>query len=147
MIIADSFTVDAPIERVWTLLQDIPKVATCIPNAEITEVVDPATYRAKVAVKVGPVSVSYKATIRVERMDDAEHVAAFGVQGDETRGRGGVRAKVTSQAFAEGDCTRVDLNADAQISGIIASVGGRLIESVAKKTIAEFAANLTKLLT
>jgi carbon monoxide dehydrogenase subunit G len=53
---------------------------------------------------------------------------------------------VTSQAVAEDGKTRVLLHADAQISGIIASVGGRLIESVAKKTIREFAANLAKLL-
>jgi uncharacterized protein len=145
MIIADEFTVDAPLDRVWAVLKDIPRVATALPNVEITEVVDPSTYRAKATVKVGPVSVSYKATITVEKMDEAEHIAVFRVQGDETRGRGGVRALMTSQAFAAGDRTRVTLTSDAQISGIIASVGGRLIESVAKRTIAEFAANLAKL--
>jgi len=144
--IDDSFTVEAPIARVWALLIDIPKVATCLPNAEITEVVDPKTYRAKVSVKVGPVSVGYKATLYVEQLDEATHTAAFRVQGDELRGRGGVKATVTSRAFAEDGKTRVSLHTDAQISGIIASVGGRLIESVAKKTIGEFAANLSKLL-
>jgi len=146
MTIDDSFTVEAPIERVWALLTDIPKVATCIPNAEITEVVDEKTYRAKVSVKVGPVSVGYKATIHVEQLDDSTHTAAFRIQGDELRGRGGVKAAVTSRAVPEDGKTRVNLRADAQISGIIASVGGRLIESVAKKTISEFAANLAKLL-
>ena len=29
MIIDDAFEVDAPVERVWALLKDIPKVATC----------------------------------------------------------------------------------------------------------------------
>ena len=146
MTIDDAFTVDAPVERVWALLSDIPKVATCLPNAEITEVIDPTTYRAKVTVKVGPVSVGYKATIFVETMDEATHTAAFRVQGDEMRGRGGVKASVVSQAIAAGAQTNVTLHTDAQISGIVASVGGRMIESVAKKTIGEFAANLAKLL-
>jgi carbon monoxide dehydrogenase subunit G len=144
--IDDSFTVDAPVERVWALLTDIPKVATCIPNAEITEVVDEKTYRAKVSVKVGPVSVGYNATIYVEQFDESTHTAAFRIQGDELRGRGGVKATVSSQAVAEDGKTRVLLHTDAQISGIVASVGGRLIESVAKKTIREFAANLANLL-
>ncbi len=145
MTIDDSFEVDAPVDRVWALLKDIPRVATCMPNVEITDVIDPETYRAKASVKVGPVSVSYKATLHVEQIDDAEHTASFRVQGDELRGRGGVKAEITSKAVAIDGRTNVGLHADAQISGIIASVGGRLIESVAKKTIAEFAANLTKL--
>lgn len=145
MTIDDSFEVDAPIDRVWALLKDIPRVATCIPNAEITEVVDDKTYRAKVAVKVGPVSVSYRTTIVVESIDDATHTASLRVQGDETRGRGGVKSSVVSRASERDGKTHVDLHTDAQISGIVATVGGRLIEGVAKRTIAEFAANLAKL--
>lgn len=145
MIIEDSFEVEAPVERVWPLLKDVPRVATCIPNAEITEVVDERTYRAKVAVKVGPVSVSYRATIVVESLDDAAHAATLKVKGDETRGRGGVTATVVSTATARDGKTHVALRTDAQISGIIATVGGRLIEGVAQKTVAQFAENLAKL--
>ncbi|HTJ25379.1 MAG TPA: SRPBCC family protein [Candidatus Limnocylindria bacterium] len=145
MTIDDAFDVDAPLERVWAVLKDVPRVATCIPNAEITEVVDEKTYRAKVAVKVGPVAVSYRATIVVESLDDATHTATLQVQGDETRGRGGVKAAVVSRASARDGKTHVDLHTEAQISGIVATVGGRLIEGVAKRTVAEFATNLAKL--
>jgi carbon monoxide dehydrogenase subunit G len=146
VILDDGFDVDAPVDRVWALLKDIPKVATCIPNAEITEVVDEKTYRAKVSVKVSPVSVSYRATIVVEGFDDATHTATFKIKGDELRGRGGVTAAVVSKATAINGKTHVDLHTDAQISGIVATVGGRLIEGVAQKTVAQFAANLAKLL-
>jgi uncharacterized protein len=145
VIIEDAFEVGAPVERVWALLKDVPRVATCIPNAEITEVVDERTYRAKVAVKIGPVSVSYRATIVIESLDDAAHVATLKVKGDEQRGRGGVSATVVSTASARDGGTRVDLRTDAQISGIVATVGGRLIEGVAQKTVAQFAENLAKL--
>jgi carbon monoxide dehydrogenase subunit G len=145
VIIADSFEVDAPLERVWPLLKDIPKVATCIPRAEVTEVVDDHTYRAKVSVKVGPVEVSYRALIDVVSLDDAAHAATFKIKGDELRGRGGVTATVVSTAREQGGKTRVDLHTDAQISGIVATIGGRLIEGVAQKTVAAFAANLAKL--
>jgi uncharacterized protein len=143
--IDDAFDIDAPLERVWALLKDVPRVATCIPNAEITEVLDDRTYRAKVAVKVGPVSVSYRATIVIESFDDANHVATLKVKGDELRGRGGVSATIVSTATARDGSTHVALHTDAQISGIVATVGGRLIEGVAQKTIAAFAANLAQL--
>jgi uncharacterized protein len=146
MTIDDSFEINAPIERVWPLLKDVPRVAACMPNARITDAVDEKTYRANVSVKVGPVSVSYAATVRVESIDDDAHSATMAVQGDEVKGRGGVRATIASRAQAQGNATRVALHTDAQISGIVATVGGRLIEGVAKKTIAQFAANIANLL-
>ena len=146
MIIEDSFDVAAPLARVWPLLTDIPKVATCIPRAEVTEVVDDRTYRAKVSVKVGPVEVSYRALIEVVSLDDAAHAATIKIKGDELRGRGGVSATVVSTARDHAGKTHVDLHTDAQISGIVATIGGRLIEGVAQKTVAAFAANLAKLL-
>jgi hypothetical protein len=145
MIIDDAFDVDAPIDRVWPVLRDIPRVATCIPRAEITEIVDDRTYRAKATVKVGPVEVGYRAVITVESIDDDTHVARFSIKGDETRGRGGMTASVESKATEQNGKTHVTLHTDAQISGIIVSVGGRLIEGVAQKTIATFAENLAKL--
>lgn len=142
MIVEDAFDIDAPLARVWPLLADIPHVASCIPGAAIEEQVDATTYRAKVTVKVGPVAVGYRATIRVLELDGDEHVARFDVHGDELKGRGGVRATVTSSATERDGKTHVTLHSDAQLSGIIVTVGGRLIESVAKKTIAQFASNL-----
>ena len=145
MTIDDGFDIDAPLERVWALLKDIPRVTSCIPRAEITDVVDERTYKAKASVKVGPVEVSYRATVTVESIDDAMHTARFTVKGDEARGRGGVTAVITSKATGTNGTTHVDLHTDAQISGIVATVGGRLIEGVAQKTVAAFAANLAKL--
>jgi uncharacterized protein len=146
VIIDDGFDADAPLDRVWALLKDIPTVARCIPNAEITEVVDERTYRAKVSLRVGPVSVSYRATIVVNGFDDATHTASFTIKGNELRGRGGINATVVSKATCTNGKTHVALHTDAQISGIVATVGGRLIEGVAQKTIAQFAVNLAKLL-
>jgi carbon monoxide dehydrogenase subunit G len=145
MIIEDSFDIAAPLERVWPVLNDVPRVAGCIPNAEITEIVDARNYKAKVSVKIGPVSVGYRATIAVASIDEATHTATLNVQGDELKGRGGVRAQVVSHAEERDGSTHVTLRTDAQISGAIVTVGGRLIESVARKTVAEFAKNLAAL--
>jgi carbon monoxide dehydrogenase subunit G len=146
MIIEDAFEVDAPVDRVWTVLKDVPRVAGCLPGTKITEVVDPKTFRGTVGVKVGPVSVNYNATIVIEQLDDATHEAKFAIEGDELRGRGGVRAGLLSRVEPVPKGSRVTLKADAKISGVVATVGGRLIEGVAKKSIAMFAENLRKTL-
>lgn len=145
MMIDDAFEIHAPITRVWPVLTDIPRVATCMPGTVITDVIDPKTYRAKVQVKVGPVSVSYSATIGIASVDEITHTATLNVQGDEIKGRGGVRATMTSQVEEHSGNTLVKVHTDAQISGIIATVGGRLIESVAKKMTSQFAHNLEAL--
>lgn len=144
MIVENAFDVDAPLDHVWPVLEDIPRVTACIPGAKVTEVVDERTYRAEVAVKVGPVAVHYRATIVVAEIDDEEHRAVMNVDARDKTGRGGVKATVTSSATEEHGRTHVALRTDAQISGIVATVGGRLIEGVAKQTVATFAANLSR---
>jgi carbon monoxide dehydrogenase subunit G len=145
MIINDSFDVEAPLETVWSLLKDVPRVAPCIPNAKITEVIDDKTYKAEISMKVGPVSVSYKATIVIEKIDDATHSVEMNVRGNEGKGRGDVNARVVSHAETRGTGTHVTLETNATMTGIIATVGGRLIEGVAKATTAKFAQNLAKI--
>jgi hypothetical protein len=141
----DEFDVAAPLARVWPVLTDIARVATCIPGAEITEKIDDRTYRAKVVMNVGPAEVRYRATVAVDELDESEHRVAMSVKGDDTKGRGGVRLSVVSQVTERNGTTHVTLQSDAQISGFLASIGGRLIEGVAKKTVAQFAENLAAL--
>jgi carbon monoxide dehydrogenase subunit G len=145
MIITDSFDVAAPLETVWALFNDVPRVATCIPNAKVTEAVDETTYKAEIGLKVGPVSVSYKATIVIEKIDNATHDLELKVRGNEAKGRGDVSARVAAHVEAQGAKTHVTLTTDASMTGVIATVGGRLIEGVAKMTTAKFAANLAAL--
>jgi carbon monoxide dehydrogenase subunit G len=44
MIFEDSFTVKAPIDRVWAFLRDPQRVAQCIPGTEKIEIIDDTHY-------------------------------------------------------------------------------------------------------
>ena len=46
MKLEHSFDVEAPLDRVWTRLIDIEKVAPCLPGAEITESSEEVSTRA-----------------------------------------------------------------------------------------------------
>jgi len=52
MKIENTIEVDAPLDRVWALVNDIPRVAPCMPGAALTGVLDDQTYEGTVAVKL-----------------------------------------------------------------------------------------------
>ena len=60
--------IDASAEDVFRLINDVEKVATCVPGAAITGK-DGETYLGGVKVKVGPISASYAGTIRFLEVD------------------------------------------------------------------------------
>ena len=63
MRIENEFVVNAPIERVWNYVLDVERLAPCAPGAELTEVVDDRTWKGQLNVKVGPISMSFAATV------------------------------------------------------------------------------------
>ena len=58
MKIENTVEVDAPLDQVWALVNDIPRVAPCMPGAALTGVLDDDTYEGTVAVKLGPLRMS-----------------------------------------------------------------------------------------
>ena len=57
MRIENTLEVDAPLDRVWALVNDIPG-SPCMPGAALTGVLDDKTYEGTVAVKLGPLRMS-----------------------------------------------------------------------------------------
>ena len=73
MLMEDEFTVDAAVEDVWAYVLDVEKIAPCMSGAELTEVVDDTHWKGKVAVKLGPVSMSFAGQVAMTERDDAVH--------------------------------------------------------------------------
>src|SRR5437762_12545580 len=87
--IVKTFTIKAPPAAVWGFLTDPQRVARCMPGAAITERIDEKTFAGTMAVKVGPVSTSYKGKIVFERLDAQARIAEIVATGQDVRGRGG----------------------------------------------------------
>ncbi|HXF36599.1 MAG TPA: SRPBCC family protein, partial [Actinomycetota bacterium] len=92
MLIENEFEVPAPVDRLWEHLLDVERVAPCMPGAELTEVVDDRTWKGKVNVKFGPVSLSFAGTVTMEERDDAAHRVVLKAQGMEQKGKGAASA-------------------------------------------------------
>lgn len=139
MQIENEFAVAAPPDRVYAFLLDVNRVVTCLPGAELSEVVDPTTFRGKVKIKVGPITVAYNGTARIADRDEASRAATLEAEGRETTGPGSARATARmSVAGADGSST-VKLVTDFTVAGRIANFGRGVMEDVSKRLIAQAA--------
>lgn len=140
MRLENAFEVPASPEDVWRFMLDVERVAPCMPGAELTEVVDDHTWKGKVTVKLGPVSLSYTGTVVMEEKDEQERRAVLKAEGRETKGKGTATALVTSQLqAADGGGTRVGIVADLTLSGAVAQFGRGMIGDVSQRLTDQFA--------
>ena len=139
MRIDNDFDVSAPPDRVYAFLLDVNRVATCLPGAELSEVVDPNTFRGKVRIKVGPITVAYNGTARISERDEANRVATLEAEGRETTGPGSARATARMTVEDNGTASRVRLETDFTVAGRIANFGRGVMEDVSKRLVSQMA--------
>jgi uncharacterized protein len=140
MLIEDSFTVRTPVDRLWAFIQDVERIAPCMPGAELTDVVDDRTWKGKVHVKFGPVQMAFSGTVLMEEKDDAAHRAKLSAKGTEQRGKGVANAKVESWLEPAGeDGTTVHIRSDITITGAAAQMSRGLLPEVSKLLTKQFA--------
>lgn len=139
MQIANEFEVAAPPERVYAFLLDVNRVVTCMPGAELSEVVDPTTFRGKVRIKVGPIVVSYNGTARIAERDETARAATLEAEGRETTGPGSARATAKMTVEDAGAASKVTLVTDFTVAGRIANFGRGVMEDVSKRLVSQMA--------
>jgi carbon monoxide dehydrogenase subunit G len=140
----DTFEVSAAPERVWDFMLDLEQVTPCMPGAELTELPDPRTWKGKVKIKLGAVSLAYAATAVIAEQDEQARKVVIDANGRETRGKGTAKAKIESHLEPTGDGTRVVMSTDLTISGAVAQYGRGMIADVSKRLTGEFAECLGK---
>jgi carbon monoxide dehydrogenase subunit G len=147
MKIENQFDVAAPIDEVWAFMLDVEKVAPCVPGGELTETVDDRTWKGKVAMKMGPVSLSFTGTVTIQERDDEAHRVVLRAEGREQRGKGAATAASTSRLEADGDSTKVFIETELTITGAVAQYGRGMIGDISQRLTKEFAdclqANIT----
>ena len=134
------FEIDAPIELVWAYFRDPPRVAPCLPGAELTRVLDDNTYEGKVRVQVGPVVAQYAGKLTIERLDSTAHVGEMSAHGDQQGATGRAQARIRYQLRPLTETrTEIVLHAEVSIAGRLARLGGGMIQAVSKQLFRKFA--------
>ena len=140
----NAFEVPLPPDAAWNLLLDVRRIAPCMPGAELTEVLDERSFKGRVAVRLGPVALSFAGTARFEEVDAQARRAQVKAQGTDQKGRGGANAVITFTMLPSGAGTRVDIATDLNLSGSVAQYGrgAGMIQAVAAELIGQFAVAL-----
>jgi carbon monoxide dehydrogenase subunit G len=139
MLLENSFDVPARPEEAWELLMDVPRVIPCMPGAELTEQVDESTWKAKMDVKLGPVSLTLATDVHREEADREVMRATLSARARDTRGRADGRARIESTLASHDGGTRVSIKTDLTLSGALAQTGRGLIEPVSAQLVQSFA--------
>jgi carbon monoxide dehydrogenase subunit G len=144
VIIEKTFRVDEPVEKVWALLSDPRKVATCVPGAQITEQVDDKTYKGAIKVKVGPSTNEFKGELQVLRLDAQTHELEILGKGQDVRGKGSASMKMTGKLQTVDGGTEVVSSSELTVVGILAQMGARVITEVSNIMFEQFVNNFKK---
>jgi carbon monoxide dehydrogenase subunit G len=139
MQIENRFQVQAAPDTVYAFLVDVNRVVTCMPGAELSEVVDPETFKGKVKIKVGPITVAYNGTAKIVEKDEAQRRAVLEASGKETTGPGSAQAKATMTVTEQGAGSEVVLATDFTVAGRVANFGRGVMEDVSRRLVSQMA--------
>lgn len=140
-VIKGSHLLTLNLAQVWQGILDPAVLQSCIPGCESLQLVDINQFTATVKVGIGPVSARFQTTLGLQNLQppspDGHATCALvfaGQAGGLGRGQGTAQVQLTAQDTG----TRLDWQANTQVSGKIAQFGNRLIEATARKLSDEF---------
>jgi carbon monoxide dehydrogenase subunit G len=128
--------IKAPAEKVWQFVLDPNKVAECAPGFKSMEILADDHFKPTITVGIGAVKATFTLDVQLEDVTPQSHAAM--------RGRGNAAGSAVDMKAAmdlkpvSAEETTMDWTADVNVSGVIASVGARLMEGTAHKLTAQF---------
>ena len=136
MEIKGEYRIAAPRDKVFAALNDPAVLQACIPGCESLEKTSDTEMKAKVRMRIGPVSASFSGKVTLSDIDppNGYRISGEGQGGAAGFAKGGAVVALQEDAGE----TVLTYNVDAQVGGKIAQVGARLIEGTARKLADEF---------
>ena len=143
MQLTGEYRIPAPRERVWEMLNDADVLRACIPGCESLEAEGSDKLNAKVTTKIGPVKATFNGSVTLEDLNPPEsyRISGEGKGGVAGFAKGGADVKLAE----DGEATILTYTADAQVGGKLAQLGGRLIDSTARKMADQFFGKFSEL--
>jgi len=146
MELVNDFTVPVPAQQAWDLLVDVEKISQCLPGAAITSV-DGDSFEGGLKVKVGPIGMTFKGDGAFLEKNESKRRAILEAKGRDAKGNGGAQAKVTTTLREREDATDVHVVTNLTMSGKAAQFGTGVVKDVSDQMLAQFADNLSHLIT
>jgi uncharacterized protein len=141
--IEGSSDIPAPRERVWAAFLDPAVLARALPGCEGLEATGPGEYKAKMKIGVAAIKGTFEGKVR---LFDLEPPNRYKMALEGSGGPGFVRGEASMELSDVDGGTRVTYSADAQVGGLIASVGQRMLGGVSKMMLDQFFTRMTEIL-
>lgn len=135
MEIRSTYKFAAPPPDVWKLLMDPEAIKSCLPGCRELRPIGDDRYQAEMTVGVAAVSGTFAATVT---LSDQKPPESYRLSVDATGKPGFARGSATIALKPTTDGTEVEVVATAEVGGLIARVGQRLIDGVARMTMDRF---------
>lgn len=136
MEFSGEYRIAAPRQRVWDALNDPAVLQASMAGCQSLEKTGENSFAAVVTARVGPISASFRGTLELTEIDPTNGYKLTG------RGQGGAagfaRMVASVRLTPDGDATILRYTAEAEIGGKLASVGSRLVQTVAAKNADDF---------
>ena len=139
MELEQEFTVPVPRAQAWAVLMDVERIAPCMPGATFDGYQDDGSFKGRVKVKLGPITVTYQGTARFAERDEDAGTAVIDARGKEARGPGTAAAVIRAQLDDEGESTRVRCTTELNVTGKPAQFGRGVMAEVSAKLVGQFA--------
>ncbi|RSN25633.1 carbon monoxide dehydrogenase [Amycolatopsis sp. WAC 04169] len=141
MILENQLSVPAGPDEVFALINDVERVAGCLPGATLDGRQDDA-YLGRVKVKVGPITAAYSGTVRFTDVTEADRSLRLVARGADAHGNGDAEADVTLTVREATGGATIELRTDLSIRGKLAQFGKGAIGAVSTRLLDQFARNL-----
>ncbi|WP_328379525.1 SRPBCC family protein [Streptomyces sp. NBC_00440] len=143
MILTNEIAVQAAPDAVFKLLNEVERVAACMPGAAL-EGLDGDAWRGTVKVKVGPITAGYAGTVRFLESDPEARRLRLQASGADVHGSGDAEAAVDLEVAEapDGSGSLLRISTDLVIRGKIAQFGKGAIVTVSDRLLRQFAQNL-----
>lgn len=136
MEMTGEYRIPASQQRVWDALNDPAVLKACIAGCQQLDKVSDTEFKAIVTTKVGPISATFRGAVNLSDLDAPNGYTLTGQGQGGAAGFARMSARVALKP--EADVTLLTYAADAEIGGKLASVGSRLVQSVARKNADDF---------
>jgi uncharacterized protein len=135
MKLAATYAFDAPREKVFAALIEPGILQKCIDGCEKMEKTGEDSYDAHLKIGVAGIKGSYVGKIRIDEKTPPE---SFTLRVEGKGAPGWLKGTARIQISPKDEGSELRCEAEGHIGGVIAAVGSRLVDAVAKKMLDEF---------
>ena len=142
MDFSHSLIIDAPAQRVWSLLRDPHSIATAIPGFQALDVIDDDNFSVQISQRIGPFRARFDLRMNITEIVELKLIRATGQGAEAGGGFLKVPSAVVEMASLSDGKTELSFNIEFTFLGKLGAMGYPLVNRKAGEIAQVFGENL-----